>query len=114
MTDSKNDKIYALADIAALAQTEFQRNYSHIDPVIGIMRSMRDAGFAADALTIDCITSGKRILFILHDSAPDTLDYLFGYRDKDPDMVFEKIALTDATKEQFYAWMEGYFLEGGG
>lgn len=111
MTVIRNEKVYQLADVAGLAQADFQRDFKNIDPVVGIMHSMRDSGFAADAMTIDCINSGKRIIFILHDSTPDTVDYQFGYRDKDPDMNFKKIAMAELTKQQFYAWMKSYFVD---
>lgn len=110
MTET-NDPIFQLADIAGLAQADFQRDFQDIDPVVGIMRSLRDAGFAADALTIDCIYSGKRIICILHDNNPDSVDYQFGYRDKDPDMNFQNIAISELTSAQFYAWMKRYFIE---
>ncbi len=106
-----NDPIYQLADIAGLAQADFQRDFKEIDPVVGIMRSLRDSGFAADALTIDCIRSGRRIICILHDNNPDAVEYQFGHRDKDPDMNFKKIAKNDLTKAQFYGWMKRYFIE---
>lgn len=111
MTVENNDKVYQLADVAGVAQIDFQKAHQHCDPVIGIMRSMRDAGFAADAITIDCLLSGKRILLILHDSTPDVVDYLFGYRDVDPDMNFNKISLTDLNAKQFYDWMKDYFID---
>ncbi|MGK0440973.1 MAG: hypothetical protein ACJA0N_000768 [Pseudohongiellaceae bacterium] len=108
---TENDKIYRLADVAGLAQADFQRDFKHVDPVVGIMRSMRDAGYAADAMTIDYISSGKRIIFILHDNNPTVLDYQFGHKNKDPDMNFKKIPVAEATSEQFYAWMKSYFIE---
>lgn len=108
---TKSDPIYRLADTAGLAQASFQRDFKDIDPVVGIMRSLRDSGFAADAMTIDCMRSGKRIICILHDDNPDTVDYQFGYRDKDPDMNFLKIAKSDLTQIQFYDWMKQYFIE---
>ncbi len=107
----ENAPIYQLADLARLAQTDFQRDFTDIDPVVGIMRSLRDSGFAADAMTIDCIRSGKRIICILHDANLSNVDYQFGYRDKDPDMNFMKIATSELTQSQFYSWMKHYFVE---
>ena len=111
MSSEESDGVYQLADIAGVAQAEFQKDFDGCDPVIGIMRSMRDAGFAADAMTIDCLVSGKRILCILHDNAPEAVDYLFGHRNKDPDMNFNKIALAELTEKQFYLWMKSYFID---
>ncbi|MAZ88677.1 MAG: hypothetical protein CL693_13645 [Cellvibrionaceae bacterium] len=107
MTD---EAIFRLADIAGKGQADFQRDYKDVDPVVGIMRSLRDSGFAADAMTIDCLQSGKRIICILHDSTPEVVDYQFSYRDKDPAATFEKIALEELNASQFYAWMKDYFI----
>jgi len=103
------DKIYQLADLAAAAQVNIQRDFKEIDPVVGIMRSLRDSGFPADAMTIDCIVSGKRIIMILHDDRSDVVDYQFGYRDKDPDMAFKQLLFAEVNSEQIYNWIKSYF-----
>mgnify|MGYP003665038028 CR=1 FL=1 len=51
--------IYALAEIAEAAQVEIQASCPLTDPVIGVSRNLRDAGFAVDVMTIDCFKSGK-------------------------------------------------------
>ncbi len=109
--NDENAPIYQLADLARSAQTQFQKDFTEVDPVVGIMRSLRDSGFAADAMTIDCIHSGKRIICILHDANLSNLDYQFGYRDQDPDMNFKKIATSDVSQYQFYQWMKQYFID---
>lgn len=111
MVTITDEAIFRLADIAGKGQADFQRDYKDVDPVVGIMRSLRDSGFAADAMTIDCLQSGKRIICILHDNTPETVEYQFGYRDKDPSATFEQIALNELTASQFYTWMKGYFVE---
>lgn len=111
MVTITDEPIFRLADIAGKGQADFQRDYQAIDPVVGIMRSLRDSGFAADAMTIDCIRSGKRIICLLHDNNPEVVDYQFGYRDRDPDATFQQIALSELTASQFYSWMKDYFVE---
>jgi hypothetical protein len=69
-----NHNVYKLSDIAAEAQAAIQRDFKNIDPIVGVMRNMRAAGFPADAMTVDCLKSGKRIIFILHDDRPDEVD----------------------------------------
>lgn len=108
---TQSDPIYRLADTAGLAQARFQQDFKDVDPVVGIMRSLRDSGFAADAMTIDCMRSGKRIICIMHDDNPGVVDYQFGDRDKDPDMNFLKISKSELTQVQFYDWMKKYFIE---
>ena len=88
------EPIYKLSDIASEAQANIQRDFSDIDPIIGLMRNLRKSGFAADAMTIDSLVTGKRILLILHDDKPEQLAWQWCYRDKDPAMEFNYIALA--------------------
>ncbi|MCL6415735.1 hypothetical protein MIB92_08735 [Aestuariirhabdus sp. Z084] len=106
-----NDKILELGDLAALAQARIQKEFSQIDPVIGVLRSMREAGYPADAMTIDCFKTGKRILLILHDSKPNQVDYQFCLRDQDPASEYQQIPLSAVTEEQFYQWIKQYFSD---
>ncbi len=105
------DKIYQLAEIAQEAQAKIQQDFSNIDPIIGILKSLRPSGIPADALTIDCLNTGKRIALILHDSNPDIVAYQFGYSDKDESSDMEQIPLQSVTALQIYEWIKVYFSE---
>ena len=76
--------IFALADLAAEAQAKIQQNYAHVNPVIHVRHGLRQSGFPADALTIDCLQTHKRILIILHDEQLDEVQYQFSRTDQDP------------------------------
>lgn len=91
------EKIYLLADLAAVAQTEIQKEFADLDPVIGIKRSMRDSGFPVDALTIDCIVSGRRIILLLHDEKPNELVYQFSYIDRDTGSDFITVSYDEVS-----------------
>ncbi|WP_426415095.1 hypothetical protein [Aestuariirhabdus sp. LZHN29] len=106
-----NDKILELGDIAAVAQAQIQQEFKQIDPVIGVLRSLREAGFPADAMTIDCFKSDKRILVILHDDKPNEVSYQFCRRDQDPGNEYRHLPLSALTAEQFYQWIKHYFVE---
>ncbi len=99
-----------LSDIATDAHTRIQQDFKHIDPIVGVSRSLRSKGYPADAMTIDCLKSGKRIILILHDEQPDIISYQFSFRDKDPDDKFNKIQFNELTSTTLYEWIHGYFL----
>lgn len=104
-------KIFQLVEIATAAQLKIQEDFKDIDPVIGLIQSMRDSGFPVDALTIDSIVSRKRIIMLLHDDKPDELTYQFTHIDKDPGSEFEAAVYKDVTEEQIYEWIRVYFIE---
>lgn len=102
--------IEALGELASQAQQRIQKESKNIEPVVGLIKSMREAGFPADVLTIDCIKSNKRIMVLLHDDRPTEAAYEFGFRDKDPTMQFSYISYDELTAEVIYQWMKEYFL----
>ncbi|MEH6345531.1 MAG: hypothetical protein V7785_10635 [Bermanella sp.] len=107
---SKSEQgIYLLGDIAGGAQIKIQQDFSDIDPIIGISHHLRTAGFPIDAMTIDCLTSGKRILMLLNDSKPDWVSYQFGFKGKDPAVEFEGKPLKEVDETQIYNWIKQYF-----
>jgi hypothetical protein len=108
------DKIYQLADIAAAAQTQIKQDFSNLDPVINISRAMRKSGFPADTMTIECLTSKKRILFIYHDDQPQQLKRQYGYSDQDPGEDYMNVPLEEFTRDKIVNWIKAYFLEGRG
>ena len=101
----ENALIYRLADIAALAQKQFQEQYRNIDPIIGINRQLRKQGFAVDLMTIDCHTSQKRVTLLIEDAKPDSAGYQFGMINKDPSNHFESIAMAELNQQGFYDLM---------
>ena len=101
----KDAKVYQLGDIAALAQTKVQAEHPDIDPVIGISHNLREAGFAADTMTIQRHKTDKRILIVLHDDQPDIADVEFGKISEDPRFEFIAYDVHSLTEEVFYQWM---------
>ena len=106
MTDKH---LFTLSDIATDAHTRIQQDFKDIDPIVGVNRSMRKSGIPADAMTIDCLKTGKRIILILHDQQPDIIRYQFSFKNKDPDDKFEEIQFNELTADKLYAWISGYF-----
>lgn len=95
--------------MATAAHTQIQQTCKTINPVIGINRGMRAQGIPADAMTIDCLTTGKRIILILHDQHADIVRYQFAFKDQDPSDTFEVIQLSELTSSVLYAWIKTYF-----
>ena len=98
-----------LADTVTEAHTQIQQDYANIDPIVGVSRNMRKNGVPADAMTIDCLKSKKRIIIVLHDLQPDIIHYQFSFIDKDPEDVFESMNFTEVTKVVLYDWIREYF-----
>ena len=100
-----------LADIATEAHTRIQRDFPYINPVVGINQGMRASGIPADAMTIDCLKTNKRIIIILHDDQPELVRYQFAFRNKDPAEKFEEIPFNTVTTQLMYDWIACYFSE---
>lgn len=101
----KDAKVFPLCDLAQLAQAQIQQSTQGIDPIVAINHGLRKSGFAADALTITNAKTDKRILFILHDDKPDTVDYEFGKASEDPTFEFKSIEFEKLTQQTLYDWM---------
>jgi hypothetical protein len=100
-----------LSDQVTEAHQQIQAQFKEIDPIVGVSRKMRDLGIPADAMTIDCLRSGKRIIIILHDQMPETLRYQFSFKAEDPADEFLEMNIADVTSAVLFDWMKGYFLD---
>ena len=101
----KSNRVYQISDIASVAQARVQQAYNDIDPIINISHQMRQAGFAADTLTIERQQTKKRILMIFDDQDPDTVLVELGYSNEDPRMTFTAFALKDLSETLLFNWM---------
>ena len=66
-----NEKLEVLCDIVTTTHTRIQQDFKDINPMVGFNQKMRGMGVPVDAVTIDCLKSGKRIILILHDHYPE-------------------------------------------
>lgn len=98
-----------LSDLVTEAHTRIQQDFKDINPVVGISRGMRSVGIPADAMTIDCLQTGKRIIIVLHDQQPEIIQYQFSFKVKDPDEEFESLLFDNLTVQIIYQWMKDYF-----
>ncbi len=98
-----------LSDRATEAHGRIQQKFLTINPIVGLSQGMRDIGFPADTMTIDCLKTRRRIILILHDDKPGIVSYQFAYRDKDPDDHFEIIDFDELTTQLLFDWIANYF-----
>ena len=98
-----------LSACAEEAHANIQKDFADINPVIGISTGMRKVGIPADAMTIDCLKTGKRIIIIIHDQQSESLQYQFSYKAQDPSDIFENILIEDLNTKTLYDWMKDYF-----
>lgn len=102
-------KLKRLCDIATEAHTRIQQDFKDINPIVGVSQHMRKNGVPADAMTIECLKSGKRIILVLHDQVPDLISYQLTYKDEDPGKEFVRIEFKEMTTNRMYELMKGYF-----
>ncbi len=98
-----------ISDLLTEAHSRIQQDFEDINPVVGVNRGMRSIGIPVDAVTIDCLSSGKRIIIILHDDKPDILQYQFSYKAEDPAEEFMELMFKELTNQVLYDWMKEYF-----
>lgn len=103
------ERLHTLCDIATEAHACIQRDFKEINPIVGVNQKMRENGVPADAMTIDCLRSGKRIILILHDHHPDIIRYQLSFKDKDPDNIYEHIQFNELTAKKLYDLIASYF-----
>ena len=99
----------SLCDFTTEAHTRIQKDFCDIDPIVGVSQSMRKSGVPADAMTIDCLRTNKRIIIVLHDDTPSLINLQFGFRDKDPASDFEQLPAGSLSADLLYGWMSRYF-----
>ena len=79
-----NSKLKKLSEIVARANDLFYAKFDHIDTLMGIMdKTLRAQGMKADAITIDCISRDKKIVFLLHDDKPNLVSIALGNKEGD-------------------------------
>jgi hypothetical protein len=57
-------------------------------------KNLSQQGIPADAITIDCIMLDKKIVILIHDDKPDTVDIALGNKDGDIFSSSEQAVLT--------------------
>ena len=104
-----NQALLTFSDIASAAHGRIQQDFADINPVIGVMQGMRKMGIPADVISIDCLTSKKRILVVLHDQQPDVIQYQFCFLDQDPGDDYLQVPSAEVNADTVYGWIKSYF-----
>ncbi len=98
-----NQRLKQFSEIVAKANDLFAAKYQNIDTLMGIMdKVLRKQGMEADAVTLDCISQNKKIVFLLHDVKPAQVEFALGNKDGD---IFSS---SDIDKDQLTT---GYILK---
>ena len=95
-----NSKLNKLSEIVAKASDLFYSKYENVDTLMGIMdKTLRNQGMKADAITIDCIALDKKIVILIHDDKPDTVNIALGNKKGDihSSSEYKLIELSEAT-----------------
>ncbi len=105
------DPLKALSDFASEAHARIQKAHQHINPIVEVRRGMRDVGIPADAMTIDCLRTRRRIMLVLHDEDPGVVLHQFVTMDDELSMDFRRLPLSEVTAQTLFDWMEDYFSD---
>ncbi|WP_068547738.1 hypothetical protein [Thalassotalea crassostreae] len=74
-----NEKLKQVSELVAKANDMFYNKFKTVDTLMGIMdKALRKQGMNADAITLDCVALDKKIVVLLHDHKPDTVDIALG------------------------------------
>lgn len=103
------DPLKVLSDMASDAHVRIQQAHQHINPVVEVRRGMRDAGIPADAMTIDCLRTRRRITLILHDEQPGLLLYQFVTIDDEVGESFQQVPFAKVDIQTLFDWIQDYF-----
>ncbi len=99
-----------LCDLTSAAHAKIQSDFESLNPVVGVSQKMRASGIPADAMTIDCLKTGKRIIVVLHDQQEEMLNYQFSSKEGEPGDEFKQLPCAELSEAKIYSWMKDYFL----
>jgi len=104
------ETLKTVSEVIAKANDTFYSKHTKVDTLIGIIdKALRNQGMNADAVTIDAPTLDKKIVYLLHDEKPNTVDVAFGNKDGDIN-ASSVIELSNVTQESVLQMMELNFL----
>jgi hypothetical protein len=110
MRKEMNPKLKQVSEIIAQANDSFYERNSTIDTLMGIMdKALRKQGMPADAITIDCLALDKKMVFLLHDAKPNTVNITLGNKAGDIDSSSEH-QLSQLTVDAVLILLEDNFL----
>ncbi|MGB1261805.1 MAG: hypothetical protein ACPG52_02750 [Cognaticolwellia sp.] len=98
-----------LSEIVAQANDLFYSKFENVDTLMGIMdKTLRKQGMNADAITIDCVTQNKKIVFVIYDNKPNMVEIALGNKAGD---IFSssKYALDELSVSRIVGIMEMNF-----
>lgn len=99
-----------LSDTIASANDIFYSRNTNINTIMGIIdKSLRKQGMQADAITLDCTSLDKKIVFLLHDDTPSKINITLGNKNGSIYSSTE-YALKDISEALIIEIMEANFI----
>ena len=107
-------RLKEVSDIIAQANDQFYAKHSGIDTILGLIdKALRSQGMHADAVTIDVAGHDIKMVFLIHDHKPDSVDMALGNKAGD---ISHSSTIPNDTLSIHYVvqLMEQYFLQVNG
>ncbi|MEJ2213730.1 MAG: hypothetical protein P8Y20_06655 [Gammaproteobacteria bacterium] len=105
-----NSSLQYLSEIVARANDLLYSKHADIETIMGIIdQSLRNQGIKADAVSIECISVDKKILILIHDDKPNTVDIILGNKAGDIHSTSE-YAMSEMTEAFIIKIMEKNFI----
>lgn len=100
-----------LTEIVAKSIDAFCEKPENPTPIMGITdKTLRQQGMNADAITIDSVAQDKKIVMLIHDDKPNTIDIALGNKNGDIYSSTE-YALLDISEELMMKIMNESFIK---
>ena len=104
------EPLNTVAETVATANDKFFELHKNIDTLVGIMdKALRSQGIPADAVTIDCAAADKKVVFLLHDEQPNSVEVAFGNKEGDMSAT-SKHPLNELTVEKVIELMQQHLI----
>lgn len=105
------EPLKSVSEIIAKANDTFYAQHKNIDTLVGVIdQALRKQGMNADAVTIECPALDKKLVFLLHDHKPTSVDIAQGNKAGD---IFSSSTdnLTALTIDKVTELMADYFID---
>lgn len=106
----QNTRLKALTEMMTNVADQIKLTLN-VTLLVGISHKLRAMGIPADTITIDCLKSNKRILIVLHDQQPYTVNYQYMFVGTDPNNEFVQIDNENFSEESLFSIIANYLYK---
>lgn len=110
----ENKAIDSVAAIALAANDSFTSRHPEASTQVGVVSStIRAMGVNADAVNIDCLHSGQRLVLIMLDQSPDRVGIGIGQKDTIGNyQLIRQVRLSELVEADVLEVLEARFAKG--